>query len=96
MNEMEPILNRWLLANYTTVKSFTFRKVSAKICNFRVPVNKGVPPHMNEMIPILKRQLVKCTTVKSLTFRKDSANLYNLRVAVYKGFSSHEWKETLH
>ena len=45
---------------------------------------------MNEMIPILKRQLVKCTTVKSLTFRKDSANLYNLRVAVYKGFSSHE------
>ena len=43
MNEMKPILKRWLLANYTTVKIFVFWKVSAKMFNFSVPVYKGVP-----------------------------------------------------
>ena len=43
MIEMTPILYRWRLAKCTCVKRFAFRKVSAKICNFRVPVYKGVP-----------------------------------------------------
>ena len=43
MNEMTPILYRWRLAKCTGVKRFTFRKVSAKIFNFRVPIYKGVP-----------------------------------------------------
>ena len=42
MNEMTPILWRWLLANYTSGKSFTFWKVSAKVSNFKVPVHKGI------------------------------------------------------
>ena len=37
-NEREPFLKRWQVANYTSVKSFTFWKGSAKLCNFRVPV----------------------------------------------------------
>ena len=43
MKEMIPILYQWPLANYTSVKSFIFWKVSVKLCNFKVPVYKGVP-----------------------------------------------------
>ena len=43
MNEMEHFIKRWLLANYTGVKRFTFWNASAKVYNFRVPVYKGVP-----------------------------------------------------
>ena len=43
MNKRKHFRNRCLLANYTGVKRFAFRKVSGKICNFRVPVYKGVP-----------------------------------------------------
>ena len=43
MNEVIPILWRWVLANFTMVKSFTIRIVSVKLYNFRVPVYKGVP-----------------------------------------------------
>ena len=42
MNEMKPILSRWLLQNYMTVKSFTFWKVNFQLYNFRVPVYKGL------------------------------------------------------
>ena len=42
MNEMKPIFKRWLLANYTSVKRFTFWKVSVKLHNCRVFVDKEV------------------------------------------------------
>ena len=42
MNEMIPILWRWLLAKYTAVKSFTLCKVSVKPYNLRVTVYKEV------------------------------------------------------
>ena len=42
MNEMKPIFSGWLVGNSTSVKSFTFSKVSVKLYNFRVPVYKGV------------------------------------------------------
>ena len=45
MNERKHFIKRWQLANYTGVKRFSFWKASAKTCNFRVPVNKGVPSH---------------------------------------------------
>ena len=57
MNEMTPFHERWQLANYTSVKRFAFWKISAKICNFRVPVYKG-SPHMNEMTLVLWRCLL--------------------------------------
>ena len=84
MNEMKPILSRWLLANHTILKNFTFWKVSFKLYKFRVPVYKGFP--MNEMEPNFKRWLVaKYTTVISFAFWKVSVKLYNLRVPVFKG-----------
>ena len=49
--------------NYRTLKSFTFCKVSVKLCNLMVLVYKG-SPHMNEMIPIPWRWLLaKFTSV---------------------------------
>ena len=51
MNEMKHILNisfDEMMAKYTTVKSFTFTKVSLKLYNFRVPVYKRVP------LPLMK------------------------------------------
>ena len=45
MNEMKHILSQWLLASYTTVKSFTFWKVSVKLYNFMVPFIRGFPSH---------------------------------------------------
>ena len=85
MNEMTAIFKRWLLANYTSVKRFTFWKVSAKMCNFRVPVYKGVPLPWMKWHPSFNDDCwLKCTNVKSLTFWKVSANLYNLRVWIFK------------
>ena len=52
MNERKHLIKRWQLANYTGVKRFTFWKVSAKICNFRVPIYKGVP--YNIRVPVYK------------------------------------------
>ena len=85
MREMTPILWWWQLAKYTPVKSFTFRKVSAKICNFRVPVNKGVPLPWMKWHPSFNEGGAKCTPVKSFTCWKVSAKICNFRVPVYKG-----------
>ena len=53
MNEMKPILERCVLANYTSLKSFTSWKLSANLCKFRVPVYKGLPSHeWNETHPL--------------------------------------------
>ena len=45
MNEMKPILQRWLLAKYGTMQTFTFWKVNAKLYNIRVPFIRGFPSH---------------------------------------------------
>ena len=69
MNEMTPIVERWLLATYTRVKSYTFRKVSTKLYNFRVPVYKGVSPHeWNDTHPLamISAQPYKCEKFHSL------------------------------
>ena len=49
---MKPILERWQLAYYTTVKSFTYRKDSIKLYNFRVPVFKGIAFPWNDTHPL--------------------------------------------
>ena len=41
IDEMKTILRK-LLSNYTTVKIYTYWKVSLKPYNFKVPINKGV------------------------------------------------------
>ena len=41
MDEEKLILKRWVLANYTNLKSFTFWKMRVNLCNFRIPVYKG-------------------------------------------------------
>ena len=85
MNEMEPILNRWLLANYASVKRFAFRKVSAKICNLRVPVYKGVPLTWMKWHPSLNDDWYPSVLLsKSFTLRKVGAKVYNFRVPVNK------------
>ena len=96
INEMKPILKRWLLANYTSVNGFAFWKVSAKICNFRVPVSKGVPlpwmkwyPSFNDdcwpTIQVWKDSLSEKLVLKYAT----------LGFPFIRGFPSHEWNETL-
>ena len=42
MNEMKPILSRWLLYNYTTVKTSTFWKLCLKPYNLGFPFIKGL------------------------------------------------------
>ena len=43
MNEMKPILDDDCYPSVPVCKTIAFRKVSAKVCNFRVSVDKGVP-----------------------------------------------------
>ena len=53
MDKMIPI-KRWLVVNYTSVKSFALWKVRVKLYKFGVSVYKGVSvPTIDEMIPIL-------------------------------------------
>ena len=86
MNESKRLLKRWQLANYSVVKRFTFWNVSAKICNFRVPVNKGVPLTWMKWHPSLKDECYPSVRMcKSFTFWKVSAKVYNFRVPVFKG-----------
>ena len=84
MNEMKPIIKRWVLANYTSVKWFTFWKVSAKICNFRVSFIRGFPSHeWNDTHPwtMTASRVYEC---KSFTFWKVSSKICTFRVPVYK------------
>ena len=86
MNEMTPILYRWRLAKCTSVKRFTFRKVSAKICNFRVPIYKGVPFPWMKWYPSLDDDCYPTVRLcNSFTFTKVSAKICNFRVPVYNG-----------
>ena len=43
MDEMKPVLERWVLVNCPSLNSLTFGKLSVKLHNFRVPGSKGVP-----------------------------------------------------
>ena len=79
-------LKRWFQTKYTSLKSFTFWKVSVNVYNFRIPVYKGVPLPWMKWNTSLKRWLqTKYTCLKSFTFWKASVNVYNFRVPVYKG-----------
>ena len=66
-------------------RSFTFRKVSAKICNFRVPIYKGVPIPWMKWNPSLNDDCWPTIRVKRFTFWKVSVKIWNFRVPVYKG-----------
>ena len=94
-NEMTPILYRWRLAKCTSVKRFTFRKVSAKRCNFRVPIYKGVPlpwikwnPSLNDdcwpTIQVWKDSLSEKWVLKYVT----------LGLLFTRRFPSYEWNYT--
>ena len=43
MNEMKPILEQGVLANFTSFSSLAFGKVIVKLHNLQVPGSKGVP-----------------------------------------------------
>ena len=95
MNEMTLILYRWRLAKCTIVKRFTFRKVSAKRCNFRVPIYKGVPLTLMKWHPSLTMtagQVYEC--VKDSLSEKWVLNYANLGFPFIRGFPSHEWNDT--
>ena len=86
MNERKHFIKRWLLANNTSVKSFSFWKASAEICNLRVPVYKGVPLTWMIWHPSLNDDWQPSVLLsKCFTFRKVSAKICNFRVHVYKG-----------
>ena len=95
MNERKLFLNRWQLANYTSLKRLTFRKVSAKICNFRVPVSKEVLLTWMKWHPSFDDD-----SWSSVCLWKDS--LSEMWVLIYatlvfpfiRGFPSHEWYDT--
>ena len=81
IHEMIPILYQWLLAKYTSVKSFAFWNVSVELYKFRVPVYSSPPmnemKHIHEMILILYQYLLtKYTSVKSFAFWKLNVRLY--------------------
>ena len=69
MDEMKHVLSRWSLSHYTTVKSFTFWKLSVKLYNFNVPVYKAFPSHeWNETHPLtmIADQLYECKKFRFL------------------------------
>ena len=95
MNEMKSIFKRWLLANYTSVKRFAFWKVSAKICNFRVPVYKGFPSHdWNDTHSLSMTASQVYYYLKDSLSEKWVLKYTTLGVPFRKGFPSHEWNET--
>ena len=95
MDEMRASIERWQVANYSSVKIFAFWKVSAKLYNYRVHVFKGVPlprmkwnPSFNDdwwptirvsKAPLSKKWVLKCTT---------------WGFPFLKRFPSHGWNET--
>ena len=95
MNEMEPILKRWLLANYTSVKRFAFRKVSAKICNLRVPVYKGVPLTWMKWNPSLIDDCLSSVLEWKVSLSEKCVLKYATSGFPFiRGFPSHEWNDT--
>ena len=101
IHDMIPILYQWLLAKYTIVKSFAFWKVSVNLCNFRIPVYKGVPlPWMkwhtfmkwypsftNDCRPSIRVWKVSLSETWEL-------NCTTLGFLFVREFPSHEWNET--
>ena len=95
MNEMEPILKRWLLANYTSVKRFGFWKVSAKICNFSVPVYKGVPLPWMKWHPFFIDDGLQVYYYLKVSLSEKWVQKYTtLGFPFIRGFPSHEWNGT--
>ena len=94
MNEMKPILYRWRLTKCTRVKRFTFRKVSAKICNFRVPIYKGVPLTRMKWHPSFNDGgLPSVREWKVSLFEKWVLKYATIGCSFIKGFPSHQWNE---
>ena len=95
MNEMEPIFERCVLANYTSLKSFTSWKVSANICNFRVPVYKEVPLTWMIWNPSFTDECWLSILVWKVTLsEKWGLNYTTLGFPFIKGLPSHEWNDT--
>ena len=94
MNEMIPILSWWLVANYTSVKSFAFRKMSAEVYNFSGPVHKGVPSPWMKWNPAFNND--SCPTIllwKVSLSEKWVLNYTTLGFLFIKGLHSHEWND---
>ena len=92
---MIPVLSRWLVANYTSVKSFAFWKVSVKVYNFRVLVYKEVP------LPWIKWNLsfnddcLPTILGWKVSFSKKWVLIYaTLGFPFINRFPSHEWNDT--
>ena len=92
IHEMIPILYQWLLAKYTSVKSFAFWNVSVNLYNFRVPVYKGVSLPWMKWNPNFNDGC--CTSRKTSFLCKESVKLYNFRIPVIRRFPFHVWNDT--
>ena len=94
MNKMNTILPRSLLANYRTVKSFTFWKVSVKPYSFRVPVYKGVVLTWMESQPSFDENCYQIIVLwKASLAQKWVLKHKNLGFPFIKGLSPHEFNE---
>ena len=94
MNERKHFIKRWLLANYTGVKRFSFWKASAKICNFRVPIYKGVPFPWMKWNPSLNDDC--CPTIQ--VWKDSLSEKWVLKYATLgfpftRVFPTHEWND---
>ena len=87
MNEMKLMVKR-----YTIVKRFTFWKVSAKICNFRVPVFPSYEWNDTHPLTMTASQVYEC--VKVSLSEKWVLNYATSGFPFIIGFPSHERNET--
>ena len=96
MNEMEPIFERCVLANYTSLKSFTSWKRSANLCNFRVPAYKGITLTWIKWNPSFNDDRLPATLLWKFAFSEKWVLIYTTwGFPFIRGFPSHEWKETV-
>ena len=95
MNERKHFIKRWQLANYTGVKRFSFWNVSAKICNFRVPIYKGVPLPWMKWNPSFNDDCWPTILLWKVSLsEKWVLNYTTLRFSFIKSFLSHGWNDT--
>ena len=96
MNERKPFLNRWQVANYTSVKRFTFWKVSGKIYTFRVPGYKGVPLTWMKWNPSFNVDSCSSVRLWKVEHFENVVLIYaGLGFLFIRRFPSHEWKGSL-
>ena len=96
MNEMKPVVERWVLVNCTSLNSFTFWKVSVKLHKFRVPGYKGFRLPWVKWNPSLNDDFWPTIVVGKTSLSENNLfKLRNFRVSLYMGVPYHEWNDTV-